>query len=144
MYFFIYKYKLFLKFHNSFIFILYFNILCSTCSILIFRNTIFYKYSISFFCLPHWVYFFIINFKCYFILFQFSQTHLQYFWQHFLLKLCLTVVFFMCLFSLFIVLSHILSELFLLGFHLWLLFYNFFFKSCVFWLTPCLFFCINR
>lgn len=61
----------------------------------------FKKYSISFFCLPNWVYFFIINFKCYFILFQFSQTHLQYFWQHFLLKLCLTVFFLMCLFSLF-------------------------------------------
>lgn len=133
--FFIYKHKLFSEFHNSFIFIVYFNILCSICSIRNFRNTIFCKYSISFFCLPHIIFY--NQFKCYFILFhfvQFPQTHLHYFcdsifwWS---LSYCCFFFFLICLFSLFC--FHCSHPYPFWALPAWLsplnLFYNFFFKS---------------
>lgn len=103
------------------------------CSILIFRtpflhvlNFLFLSSTLSIFS--------IINFKCYFILFHFvqlPQTYLQYPWQYFLLKLCLVVVshvsFLSVQFSLFSSISLLSSAC--LGFHFWLLFNTFFFKS---------------
>lgn len=94
--------------------------------------------------------FYVINFECYFILFhfaQFSQTHLQYSWQHFMLKSCLVVVSYVplpsVLFSLFSFISFLSSVclVFISGFCFIISSLN----PYVFCLTPvCFFVCFNR
>lgn len=137
-----FKYKIFQ--HSLFaLFILTF--LCSICSILIFRNFIFCMYLLCFFCSILNI-FYVINFECYFIVSSctiFSNPFaisLTTFYVEVMSYCCFLRAFTVC--SVFIVLFYILPELCLLGFHLWLLFYSFFFKSLCLLFDTCLFLCL--